>query len=78
MDRYLVFERHDSQHSSLKLLYLSPEPVAVSLLRFASQWILENSNASFFLEVRTFLQHFLLEVVGKLVRGHPSHNRAFT
>ena len=51
--------------------------VPVSLLRFTFQGILENSNALFLLDVRTFSQHFLFEIDSKLVCARPSHNSAF-
>lgn len=77
MDCYLIFERHGSQYSSIQFLYLSPESVPVSLLRFTFQGILENSNAPFLLDARTFSQHFLFEIVSKIVYARPSRNSAF-
>ena len=77
MNGHLVCERHNSQHSPIKLLDLSPEPVPVSLLRFTFQGILENSNAPFLLDVRMFSQHFIFEIVSNLVYARPSHDSAF-
>jgi hypothetical protein len=58
----LVFQRDNSQNSSLKFLNLAPKPTSVSLLQFASQRLFQNSDAPFLLQIGTLAQNFLLKI----------------
>ena len=70
MNRNFVLQRDNSQNSSLKLLDFAPNPITVSLLQFASQRFLQNSNAPFFLQIGTLAQDFLLKIFRELVFWH--------
>ena len=70
MNRNFVLQRDNSQDSSLKLLDFAPKPIPVSVLLFASQRFLQNSNAPFLLQIVPFAQDFLLKIFRELVFWH--------
>jgi hypothetical protein len=70
MDCNPIIQRDNSQNSSLKLLDSAPKPIAVPLLRLASQWLFQNLNAPFLLQIGTFTQNFVLEIFREPVLWH--------
>ena len=70
MNGNFVFQRDDSQNSSLKFLNFAPKPMPISFLRFAFQRLFQDSNAPFFLQIRTLAQDFVLKIFGEPVLRH--------
>ena len=70
MNRNLVLQCDNSEDSPFKLLDPAPEPISISLLRFASQRFFQNSNAPFFPQIGTFPQDFLLKIFREFVFWH--------
>ena len=70
MDGHFIRKRNNPQVSALQLGDFAPEPIAIVLLRFGSERLVENSRASLLLDVWTFAKHFLLEVLRKAVLSH--------
>jgi hypothetical protein len=70
VDSDFVREGHHPQHAPLQLCNLSPEPIAVFLLRFASDGILQNPDAPLLLEIGALPQDLILEVGREPIRRH--------
>jgi len=62
MYRQFVCQSNDAQDSTVEITHCSPESKAVGWLKFDAQWMLDDSNAPFLLEVWAFSQHFIFEI----------------
>lgn len=69
MNRQLVLERYDTEIAT-KLRNRRPEPVAVMLLAFRTNSVLNYEYTPLLLQIRTLLQHLVLKILRELVLRH--------
>lgn len=66
----LILQRDNPQVSAAKLRADGPKAIAVGFLSFRANWILDDSNAPFFLQIWALPEYFILKVFGKPVHRH--------
>lgn len=71
---HLVFERNDSQVTSLQFLNPAPEPETVVSLRLRSNRIVENTLTPFSFQIRPFPRNLVLELLCESVLSHADND----
>jgi hypothetical protein len=70
MDRYLVLQSDNAQVTTFQFRYRRPKAMAILLLWLGSNRTVEYLNTPLFLQIRTFSQNFLLEIISKSILCH--------
>lgn len=70
MNRFLVLQRNNSEHSTVQFINFAPKSETVLLLWFDLYWFHTNSNAPVFLNVRTLPQDLIFKVLSELIFLH--------
>jgi len=70
MYRDFIGERHDSQVTATKFFNLSPKSMSILFLDFGANRRFDYANAHLLREIRSFAEHFVLEIRCELISRH--------
>jgi hypothetical protein len=78
VDCFLIRKSYDPQNPTVQFLDRTPETVAVVLLGFHLDWILDHPNAPLLTKVGPLSQDLILEIVGESILDHPVNHTKFS